>query len=121
MSDRPKPYVPDYLDCDFEETLAHQPYFSYNYTDTGYYHIHSSIIDTIQAWAGLCTDPNEGIHSFNNQTAMFAALDLIYKLLDEAQRGMLEVQEHKWGELHEFYIPKITEKKHDRKLSETQE
>ena len=104
-----KPYVPDFTDLNFEETLLYQPYFSYNWTNLGHYKVHTSILDTIKAWAAICTEPNEGIHFFNNPSAMFAALDLIYKIIDEAQDGYVEFTDDVRGEHREYIVPKIQE------------
>jgi len=101
-----KPYVPDFLDCCFEDTLLYQPYFTYVWNG-GYYKVHASILDTIRSWAAVCTEPNEGIHYFNNPSAMFAALDMIYKLIDEAQDGFIDFENEVRGETRQYIVQPI--------------
>src|SRR4030042_1131913 len=43
--------------------------------------VDEKIIRAIMSWAGDCTEPNSGI--YKDPDAMFNALDLIYKLIDE--------------------------------------
>lgn len=109
-----KPYVPDFTDLGFENTLQYQPYFSFIW-EKGCSKVHNSILRTIKGWAGMCTEPNEGIHYFNNQTAMFSALDMIYKLIDEAEDGFVEFDEDIRGDYRKYVVPRI--EKHNSSIS----
>ena len=106
MMTEKKPYTENFIDYDFENTLMYQPYFSYSWI-RGTSEVHNSILNTISNWAGECTDPSSGMHYYNNPAAMFSALDMIYKLIQECEKGRLSFNEEIHGEHRGYDVPQI--------------
>ena len=114
MSDQNYPFVHPHveieLDVDFEDALDRQIYHSlWGCDQEGSYIFPKTAYRAIMNWCGNCTDPANGPDYFNNPRAMFAALNLIYKLLDELQYEDL-VMDLRHGKLiSEFRIAQIIE------------
>jgi len=70
--------------------------------------IHEGALRAIQNWCGNCTDPANGIDYYYDKRAMWAALNMIYQLIEEITDSP-QCYEVKWaGEIQEIHIPKIT-------------
>jgi len=104
------PQVERELDIDFLDAHEEQIYHSLGGCEIpGFFLVPKTVIRAIENWCGNCTDPYNGPDHFNNPRAMFTALNLIYKLLDELQRAPMVMDLTWMGELHEVRIPKISE------------
>jgi hypothetical protein len=73
---------------DFQQSLKDNLYFTIRGTEEkGSIRLDKTLFNFIYDIAGTCTDPNETPDYYNNPRAMFVALDLIYKALDETERS----------------------------------
>ena len=83
----------DELEMSFSELHDTQMYHTMSgcvSTNDGKVTIHEGIVRAIMNWCGNCTDPANGPDYYNNPRAMFTALNLIYKLLEEHGEGPQE-------------------------------
>ncbi len=108
------PQVEREINTDFWDTHENQSYHSLGgCEERGRLLVPKTVVRAIMNWCGNCTDPNNGPDHFNNPRAMFTALNLIYKLLEETQEATM-VMDVTWaGELHEVRIPKSSGFKED--------
>ena len=87
-----KVYEPEGETWSLQETITRSPYW--NLRGFKYYRgaiiVDKKIIRAIMSWAGDCTEPNSGI--YKHPDAMFNALNLIYKLIDECEEGPVTVE-----------------------------
>lgn len=87
-----KVYEPEGVTWTLQETITNSPHW--NLRGFKYFHgmllVDEKIIRAIKNWAADCGEP-ACVGSYNNQEAMFNALDMIYKLLDEAERGPVTI------------------------------
>jgi len=87
-----KVYEPDGETWSLQETIIKSPHW--NLKGFQYYKdkllVDEKIIRAISSWAGDCTEPNSGI--YNNPEAMFNALNLIYKLIDECEESPVTIE-----------------------------
>ena len=87
-----KVYEPEGETWSLQEAIKKSPYWNLR----GFLHykdkliVDEKIIRTISSWAGDCTEPNSGI--YNDPEAMFNALNLIYKIIEECEAGSVTVE-----------------------------
>jgi len=94
-------YEPDGITWPFQETLLKSPYW--NLKGFQYFKdrvlVDEKVIVAIQNWAADCTEPT--MPNYKDTESMFNALDLIYKLLEELQKGPLTIENK---DLHNFGV-----------------
>ena len=87
-----KVYEPENEIWGLQETINNSPHWTFR--GFNYFHdmllVDEKIIRAIKNWAADCGEPCCS-GSYNNPEAMFNALDMIYKLLDEAEKGPLTI------------------------------
>ena len=89
-----KVYPDENEEWNLQKALQHSPFWTLWGCDSKKkLVVDETIITAIKAWAGDATEPNSGL--YKNPEAMFNALDLIYCLLDEAQKGPVKVSKDK--------------------------
>ena len=85
-------YEPEGEIWSLQETITKSP--NWNFRGFKYFKemmlVDEKILRAIKNWAADCGEPCCA-GTYNNQEAMFNALDMIYKLLDEAEKGPLTI------------------------------
>jgi len=105
-----KVYEPEDENWDLQETITKSPHWNlrgFNYFNDVML-VDEKILRAIKNWAADCGEPCCA-GTYNNQEAMFNALDLIYKLIEEAEKGSLTIsnKELRQSEPETVYLKQI--------------
>jgi len=110
-------YEPEGETWTLQETITKSPHW--NFRGFKYFNdlllVDEKIIRVIKNWAADSTEPN--MSCYKDPEAMFNALDLIYKLLDEAEQGSLTIEnkELRYSEPETVHLKQIVSVSKHRK------